>query len=46
MLVDEEPHQLRDGDCRMRVVQLSHEMLVESFERVAGAQVQPQHVLE
>ena len=46
MLVDEEPHQLRDGDCRMRVVQLSRELLVESLERVAGAQVQPQHVLE
>jgi hypothetical protein len=46
VLVDEEPHQLRHGDRRVRVVELRHEMLVELLERVTSAQVQPQHVLQ
>ena len=46
VLVDEEPHQLRHGDRRVRVVELRHEMLVEPLERITGAQVQRQHVLQ
>ena len=46
VLVDEEPHQLGHRDRRVRVVELRHEMLVEPLERIADAQVQPQHVLQ
>ena len=46
VLVDQQAHQLGDGDGRMRVVQLRSPMRIEVRESLAAHQVQANHVLQ
>ena len=46
VLIDEQPHQLRDGDRRMRVVELHGPFFVEGRGRAAEQRVDAQHVLQ
>ena len=46
MLVDQQAHQLGDGDRRMRVVQLHGELLVEALQRNLLPAHDAQHVLQ
>ena len=46
VLIHEQPHQLRDGDRRMRVVELHGPLFVEGRGRPAEQRVDAQHVLE
>jgi hypothetical protein len=47
VLVDQQAHQLGDGDRRVRVVELDRELLVEALSgRLLPAQVDAQHVLQ
>ena len=46
VFVHEQPHQLRDGNRRMGVVQLDGESLVERLRPSAHQAVDPQHVLQ
>jgi hypothetical protein len=46
MLVDEQPHQFRDGDRRMRVVQLGGPVRIKLVEPLAAGEMQANHVLQ
>ena len=46
MLVHEQAHQLRDGDRRVRVVELHGPFFVEGRGRAAEQRVDAQHVLQ
>ncbi len=46
VLVDEQPHQLGDGDRRMRVVELHRPVAIELVQPLAAHQVQADHVLQ
>ena len=46
VLVHEQSHQLRDGDRRVRVVELHRPLFVEGRGRAAEQRVDAQHVLE
>ena len=46
VLVDEQPHQLRDGNRRVGVVELSGPVRIELVEPLAAAQMQTHHVLQ
>ena len=46
VLIDQEPHELGDGDCRMRIVQLRRELLMKALERHVLRARDAEHVLD
>jgi hypothetical protein len=46
IFIDQQAHQFRHGDRRMRIVELDDELLVEVIEILLALQLQADHVLQ